>query len=131
MNSGNPVFSYFEDPVPVSIAITSDVKINVPTEIITLPGIVLSSGWTTSNGYNWSAQGYTTDAATRGDFPVTVGGLTTAAGTAIGSFAGEYRISGFDERPMTISTPFSDTLDTTGLVDIDYAAGVTVKDITF
>lgn len=131
VNGGNPVFSYPSDPTSVNISITSDVKLSGITGAVTLDGITITTPWTSNNGYTWTAQGVTSDAATRGSFTATVGGLTTAAGTAVGSITGGYVISGFTERPVTISTPFSPTLDLTGIVEIDYAAGLTVKDIAF
>lgn len=131
VNSDNPVLSYAGTPTASSIQITSYVKLKNPSGLIDLDELTSASGWSSPDGgYTWNSTVYATDSAARGESSVNPGTLTTAAGTEI-DFTGTYTISGFDERAVTITTPFSDELDMTGIVDIDYPAGVTVKDMSF
>lgn len=140
VEGGTPFMSAadVEDAPIRTIHLVSTVRLANPTGDITLPGLVIDGTWTSPNGYTWTAQAHALDSSTRGEHtttslvePIVVGSLMTGAGSAVSNITGGYTISGFEQRQVTISTPFSDTLDLTGVVDIDYVAGLTVLDIAF
>lgn len=128
VNGGAPI-STATGGTSVTVSLTSVVEIVNPLGLVNLPNVTITA-WATSNGgYTWTATGTVADTAPRGTFSASVAGLTTAAGTAVSTVSGTYKISGFQERAFNV--PQFGTIVNLGSLPVDYQAGLVVKNLAF
>lgn len=133
VNSGFTIKSN-PDGKAVTVSITSEVALGNPSGRVAFPGITFGGFATSDGGYEWHVTGTVTDSSARGTHVATISGtLLTAAGTEVvavdDELLGSYKISGFDRRAVTITTPYASSLSL-GSVVVDYAAGLVVEDIS-
>lgn len=134
VNNGFPITSAVGGKA-ATISITSEVRLANPSGQVAFPGMTFGGFSTSNGGYEWHVTGTVSDSSVRGLHVATISGtLLTAAGTEVTAvddeLLGNYTISGFDSRAVTISTPYADTLSL-GSVVVDYPAGLVVKDPVF